>query len=65
MKPKKETFAYDRIKYNCARKGGGKGYMMMGGAHSLIVTLFLLIVTHAKPKPDKLKMMSVNLSGLL
>jgi len=30
------------------------------GAHSLIVTLFLLIVIHAKPKPGKLKVMSVN-----
>jgi hypothetical protein len=31
-----------------------------GGAHSLIVTLFLLIATHAKPKPGKLKVVSVN-----
>jgi len=31
-----------------------------GGAHSLIVTFFLLIATHAKPKPGKLKLMSVN-----
>ena len=31
-----------------------------GGAHSLIVTLFLLIATHAKSKPGKLKVMSVN-----
>jgi len=29
-------------------------------AHSLIVTLFLLIATHAKPKPFKVKVMSVN-----
>jgi len=31
-----------------------------GGAHFLIVTLFLLIATHAKPKLGKLKLMSVN-----
>ena len=31
-----------------------------GGAHSLIVTLFLHIATHAKPKLGKLKVMSVN-----
>jgi len=31
-----------------------------GGAHSLIVTLFLLIATHVKTKPGKLKLMSVN-----
>jgi len=31
-----------------------------GGAHSLIVTLFLLIATHANPKLGKLKLMSVN-----
>jgi len=30
------------------------------GAHSLIVTLFLLITIHVKPKPDKLKVMSMN-----
>ena len=34
-----------------------------GGAHSLIVTLFLLIATHVKPKPGKLKVMSVNSLG--
>jgi len=31
-----------------------------GGAHSLILTLFLLIATHAKREPGKLKVMSVN-----
>jgi len=31
-----------------------------GSAHSLIVTLFLLIATHAKSKPGKLKVMGVN-----
>jgi len=31
-----------------------------GGAHSLIVTLFLLIATHAKLKPGKLNLMSAN-----
>jgi len=31
-----------------------------GGAHSLIVTLFFLIATHANPKSGKLKVMSVN-----
>jgi len=31
-----------------------------GGAHSLIVTLFLLVAIHGKPKPGKLKVMSVN-----
>ena len=31
-----------------------------GDAHSLIATLFLLIATHAKSKPGKLKVMSVN-----
>jgi len=33
------------------------------GANSLIVTLFLLIATHVKPKPGKLKVMSVNSLG--
>ena len=33
---------------------------LKGDAHSLIVTLFLLIATHAKLKPGKLKVMSVN-----
>jgi len=30
MKPKQESSAHDRIKYNCVRKGGGKGYVTMG-----------------------------------
>ena len=31
-----------------------------GGAHSLIVTVFLPIATHVKPKSGKVKVMSVN-----